>query len=59
MGYIIALEFPLKCGFTNFLSLQDSQTPLHKASAKGHEAVVEVLVNAGADHFVEDRVSIV
>ena len=42
------------------MSLQYSYTPLHKASANGHEAVVEVLLKAGADHSIKNtRVSMV
>ena len=39
------------------MSLQYGDTPLHKASAKGHKAVVEVLLKAGADHFIAGSVS--
>ena len=42
------------------MSLQDGDTPLHKASAKGHKAVVEVLLKAGADYSIKNtRVSMV
>ena len=36
------------------MSLQFGDTPLHIASAKGHEAVVEVLFKAGADHSIKN-----
>ena len=41
------------------MSLQDGDTPLHKASANGHIAVVEVLLKAVADHSIENSVSMV
>ena len=41
------------------MSLQDGDTPLHKASANGQEAVVEVLLKAGADHSKKNTVSMV
>ena len=41
------------------MSLQFGDTPLHKASANGHEAVVEVLLKAGADHSIKNSVSMV
>ena len=37
------------------MSLQFGDTPLHKASANGHEAVVEVLLKAGADHSIKEQ----
>ncbi len=39
------------------MSLQDGNTPLHKASANGRNAVVEVLLKAGADHSITNSVS--
>ncbi len=39
------------------MSLQDGNTPLHIASANGHEAVVEVLLKAVADHSITNSVS--
>ena len=42
------------------MSLQyNGDTPLHKASANGHKAVVEVLLKAGADHSITNSVSMV
>ena len=41
------------------MSLQDGDTPLHKASANGHEAIVDVLLKASADHSITDNVSMV
>ena len=41
------------------MSLQYGHTPLHEASANGHKAVVEVLLKAGADHSIKNRVSMV
>ena len=41
------------------MSLQYGETPLHKASANGHEAVVEVLLKAGVDHSIKNIVSMV
>ena len=40
------------------MSLQIGKTPLHYASANGHEAVVEVLLKAGTDHSIRNWVSI-
>ena len=39
------------------MSLQDGNTPLHIASAYGHEAVVEVLLKRGANHSTTNSVS--
>jgi hypothetical protein len=36
---------------------QDGHTPLHIAAYKGHDAVVRVLVEAGADATAKDKVS--
>ena len=41
------------------MSLQCDDTPLHKASANCQEAVVEVLLKAGADHSRKNKVSMV
>ena len=41
------------------MSLQYGDTPLHNASAKGHEAVVEVLLKAGTDHSFWNWVSVI
>ena len=41
------------------MSLQYGNTSLHKASAISHKAVVEVLLKAGADHSIMNRVSMV
>ena len=41
------------------MSLQYGDTPLHEASAKGHKAVVEVLLKASADHSIAGSVSMV
>ena len=42
------------------MSLQYSDdTPLHKASASGHKAIVEVLLKAGADYSIKNKVSMV
>ena len=41
------------------MSLQYGDTPLHKALANGHKAVVEVLLKAGADHSIRHWVSVV
>ena len=38
------------------MSLQYGNTPLHIASANGHEAVVEVLLKAGANHSISNKV---
>ena len=42
---------------STLVSLQFGDTPLHKASANGHEAVVEVLLKAGADHSIKEHYS--
>ena len=44
------------------MSLRYNDTPLHKASANGHKAVVEVLLKAGAitnsvNKFIQSRIS--
>ncbi len=41
------------------MSLQKDDTPLHEASANGHEVVVEVLLKAGADHSILNIVSMI
>ena len=41
------------------MSLQRDDTPLHYASANGHEAVVEVLLKAGTDYSKTGSVSMV
>ena len=41
---------------SSLVSLQDGNTPLHIASADGHEAVVEVLLKAGTDHSISNNV---
>ena len=41
------------------MSLQDGHTPLHKASADGHKAVVGVLLKAGSYHSIKNWVSMV
>ena len=38
------------------MSLQYGDAPLHIASAYGHEAVVEVLLKAGTDHSISNKV---
>ncbi len=47
--------------FTSTLvSLQcDGKTPLYEASANGHEVVVEMLLKAGADHSISNKVSMI
>ena len=47
------------CFTSALVLLQDGDTPLHKASANGHEVVVEVLLKGGADHFISNRVSMI
>ncbi len=43
---------------SSLVSLQyDGNTPLHRASANGHKAIVEMLLKAGADHSVSNKVS--
>ena len=43
--------------FTSALvSIQNGDTPLHTSSANGHEVVVEVLLKAGADHSISNKV---
>ena len=40
------------------MSLQyNGDTPLHEASANVHEAIVEVLLKAGADHSIKEHYS--
>ena len=46
--------------FTSALvSLQYDDSPLHIASANGHEAVVKVFLKADADHSITNNVSMV
>ena len=45
---------------STLVSLQYGETtPLHEASVNGHKAVVEVLLQAGADHSIQNIVSMV
>ena len=37
--------------------IQDSWTPLHEAAQNGHTAIVQLLLNAGADKDTKDMVS--
>ena len=43
----------LLCG----CQLQQGQSPLHSAAAKGHKAVVKLLIDNGVDANVADKVS--
>ena len=38
------------------LTIQDGQTPLRTASSKGHHKVVELLLGAGANPDLQDKV---
>ena len=45
--------------FTSALVSLQYDTPLHIASANGHEVVVEVLLKGGADHSNKNWVSMI
>ena len=48
---VIEMLYPL------FIDMQNEYTSLHYASMKGHEKIVEQLLNAGANHSAVDEVS--
>ena len=37
--------------------LQDHQTPLHRATMRGHTDIVKILIEKGADVNAKDKVS--
>ena len=45
------------CFLDNSHVFQNGNTPLHNASEEGHIDVVEILMNAGADHSIQNKVT--
>ena len=56
--YVCVFEnFRLLACFGFFQSLQSCNTPLHRASLSGHNEIVEMLLKAGANHSLVNKVT--
>ena len=55
---LIAKSMSMKlCNLLSMISMQDSYTALYSASQKGHEKIVQLLIQAGANVDLQTNVS--
>ena len=55
---LIAKSMSMKlCNVLSMISVQDGYTALYSASQEGHEKIVQLLIQAGADVVLQNTVS--